>query len=56
MASPLNELREAGATSQVSTLLDRDPAAHASLDSSYFRVAKLLGALREARPARRLQS
>jgi len=30
----LGTLRKAGATSQATVLLDRDPAAHASLDAS----------------------
>jgi hypothetical protein len=44
----LSELRQARATSQVSTLLDRDPAAHVRLDHSPHRVTELLRELREA--------
>ena len=47
MADLLDALREAGATGQVTALLARDPAAHASLDDPYG-VAELLGALRAA--------
>jgi ribosomal protein L10 len=47
VAELLDALREAGASSQVTTLLKRDPAAHASLDDSYD-VAALLRALSEA--------
>jgi hypothetical protein len=39
-------LREAGASDAVHTLLDRDPAAHASLDDPQA-VTELLAALRE---------
>ena len=44
VTSLLEALDEAGATSQVTTLLDRDPAAHADLDDPHG-VALLLGAL-----------
>jgi hypothetical protein len=47
VASLLAELREAGADQQVTTLIDRDPAAHAALDEPGG-VARLLHALREA--------
>jgi hypothetical protein len=43
----LQGLRRAGASDAVRTLLDRDPAAHVSLDDAQF-VAELLRALREA--------
>jgi hypothetical protein len=48
VASLLDALREAGATSQVTALLDRDPAAHASLDKPHI-VRRLLDTLLEAR-------
>jgi hypothetical protein len=47
VAGLLRALRAAGAAGLVTMLLDRDPAAHASLDNPYA-VALLLGALREA--------
>lgn len=43
----LRQLREAGADRQVATQLDRDPAAHVSLDNPN-RVASLLDVLRKA--------
>jgi hypothetical protein len=46
VAQLLGALREAGATGQVTALLDRDPAAHARLDL-WIGVAALLSALRE---------
>jgi hypothetical protein len=47
VAQLLAALREAGTTGQLTTLLDRNPAAHASLDNPGA-VAQLLDALREA--------
>jgi hypothetical protein len=47
VAELLGALREAGATGQVTALLDRDPAAHASLDDNPQNVAFLLDTLRE---------
>jgi hypothetical protein len=46
VAALLGVLREVGATGQITALLDRDPAAHASLDNPDA-VAALLGTLRE---------
>jgi uncharacterized protein YidB (DUF937 family) len=43
----LGELREAGASQQIATLLDRDPAARVALDHPYG-VTSLLDGLREA--------
>jgi hypothetical protein len=46
VAGLLDALRGAGATGQVSTLLDRDPAGHVSLGDPWA-VARLLGVLDE---------
>ena len=47
LAGLLDALREAGATGQITALLDRDPAGHTRLDNPYG-LAGLLDALREA--------
>ena len=46
MRQLLDALQRAGATDQVTTLLNRDPAAHATLDN-LDAVEALLGALQE---------
>jgi hypothetical protein len=47
MANMLESLERAGATQQITTLLDRDPAAHVRLDKPE-RVARLLRSLRKS--------